>query len=261
MVVGSKKVLIKAEGIDQQFSTGDEVIQPLKNVSFEILENTFNIIFGASGSGKSTLLNVLTGLQRPTKGQVMFESKDVYGFKPDELAHFRANRIGIMYQTNYWVKSLNVLDNVSMPLYFLGYTRTSAARAAMDSLAQIGMEKYAKKYPSLLSGGEQQRVALARAIVSNPLFIIADEPTGSLDSTNGDRVMELLRQCQTTLYRTIILVTHNMEYLPLADNLLKIQDGEVTQLPRENIQQTTDALIEETRERVKRLARMKQDGK
>lgn len=261
MAVGNKKVLIKADGIDQKFSTGDEVIQPLNNVSFEILENTFNIIFGPSGSGKSTLLNVLTGLQRPTKGQVMFEDKDVYAFKPDELAHFRANRIGIMYQTNYWVKSLNVLDNVSMPLYFLGYTRASATKAATDALAQIGMEKYAKKYPSLLSGGEQQRVALARAIVSNPLFIIADEPTGSLDSTNGDRVMELLRQCQTTLYRTIILVTHNMEYLPLADNLLKIQDGQVTQLPRENIQQTTDTLIDETRERVKRLSRMKQDGK
>lgn len=257
----SKKVLVKATGINQQFNTGDEIIQPLKDVSFELYENSFNIIFGPSGSGKSTLLNVLTGLQHPTSGQVTFAGDDVYGFKPDDLAHFRANQIGIMYQNNYWVKSLNVLDNVAMPLYFVGYTRASAAKAAMDALAQINMEKYAKKYPTLLSGGEQQRIALARAIVSNPLFIIADEPTGSLDSTNGDHVMELLRQCQTVLYRTIILVTHNMEYLPLADNLLKIQDGQVVQMPVEDIQKTTDALIDETRERVRNLARMKKDGK
>ena len=252
--------MIKASNVDQQFQVGEEMIQPLKNVSFDILENTFNIIFGPSGSGKSTLLNVLTGLQRPTSGTVLFEDKNVYKFHPDELAYFRANRIGIMYQTNYWVKSLNVLDNVSLPLYFLGHSRASAAKMALDSLSRIGMENYAKKYPAFLSGGEQQRVALARALASDPMFIIADEPTGSLDSKNGDKVMTLLRRCQTEFNRTIILVTHNMEYLPLADNLLKIQDGQVLQMPHENINKTTDSLIGEIKERITRLSKMKDEN-
>jgi putative ABC transport system ATP-binding protein len=262
MAVGNKKVLIKATNINQQFQVGDELIKPLNDVSFSILENTFNIIFGPSGSGKSTLLNVLTGLQYPTSGTVLFDDKNVYKLHPDELAHFRANRIGIMYQVNYWVKSLSVLDNVSLPLYFLGHSRSSASKLAMDALAKIGMEKYAKKYPSLLSGGEQQRVALARALASDPMFVIADEPTGSLDSKNGDKVMALLRQCQTEFNRTIILVTHNMEYLPLADNLLKIQDGQVVQMPRENISKATDAMISEIKQRIDRLSKMKEnDGR
>ncbi len=252
-------VLIQATDIQQDFKVGDEVITPLKRANFEITENSFNIIYGPSGSGKSTLLNVLTGLQKPTGGKVLFEDRELYSLKPDELAHFRASRIGIVYQTNYWVKSLNVIENVSMPLYFMGYSRTKAAKIAQIALERVNMTQYAKKMPILLSGGEQQRVAMARALVNDPLFVIADEPTGSLDSKNGDMIMQLLQSCQSEFKRTVILVTHNMEYLPLADRLLHIEDGEVREMSSGSIGTTTNTMIEEMRNRINGLIASKAD--
>jgi len=253
----SSKILVKATNIEQEFTVGDEVIKPLQKVSFELTENSFNIIYGPSGSGKSTMLNVLTGLQRPTRGQVLFEGQDVYALKPDDLAKFRANRIGIVYQTNYWVKSLSVIDNVSMPLFFLGYTKSQAHKIAMTSLERVNMGQYAKKLPSLLSGGEQQRIATARALVNDPLFIIADEPTGSLDSKNGDMIMNLLQDCQTQFKRTVILVTHNMEYLPLADHLIHIEDGQIQEMHDGSIQKTAEGLLEEMKARLGNLSKSK----
>jgi ABC-type lipoprotein export system ATPase subunit len=246
------RVIIQATDISQEFRIGEEVVKPISNASFELLESSFNIIYGPSGSGKSTLLNILTGLQRPTTGKVTFDGRDVYDLLPDELAFYRATRLGIVYQTNYWVHSLNAVENVSVPLYFLGYSRQRAAEVAQFALEQVEMGGYAKKYPILLSGGEQQRIAMARALVSSPLFIIADEPTGSLDSTNGDKIMNLLREAQQKNNRTIILVTHNMEYLPLADHLLHIEDGHVQELRHESIKKTTDALFRQMQERIER---------
>ena len=165
-----------------------------------------------------------------------------------------------MYQTNYWIKSLNVLENVAMSLYFMGHTRASATKMAKASLEQINMGAYAKKYPVLLSGGEQQRIAMARALATNPKFVIADEPTGSLDSKSGDMIIDLLRACQADFGRTVILVTHNMEYLPLADHLLHISDGHVEELDRGSIQATTDALMQDMKARIDRLANLKHHG-
>lgn len=249
--------LVTVNGVSQEFVVGGEKITPLRDASFTIGENSFNIIYGPSGSGKSTLLNVLTGLQKPTSGTVLFEGRDVYAFKPDDLAHFRANRIGFVYQTNYWVKSLNVLDNVAMSLYFLGMRKAKASKIAMQALERVNMGEYAKKYPIFLSGGEQQRVAMARALASDPLFLIADEPTGSLDSKNGDMIMDILRSCQEELKRTVILVTHNMEYLPLADKLLHIEDGHVEEMRHDSIAETTDELIRGMKSRIDNLARSK----
>lgn len=251
-------VIISLAGVTQSFEVGDETINVLKKVDFELKKNTFNIIYGPSGSGKSTLLNILTGLQKPTTGKIEFDGKRLYELNPDELAYFRANEIGIVYQQNFWVKSLNIVENVSMPLYYSGYTRADAAKKAMDALATVNMQDYAKKYPSLLSGGEQQRVAMARALVNEPLFIIADEPTGSLDSKNGDMIMGLLEKCQVELGRTIILVTHNMEYIPLADHLLHIQDGIVTETTANtDIQTTAHNLLIDMKKRIDRLSRSK----
>lgn len=255
-----KRSIISLKGVDQAFKVGDENIQVLKNVNFEMYENTFNIIYGPSGSGKSTLLNILTGLQQPTNGHVAFDGDALYDLKSNELAWFRANKIGIVYQQNYWVKSLNVIENVSMPLFFLGYSRSKAAKIAQESLEQVSMGAYTKKNPSLLSGGEQQRIAMARALVNNPLFVIADEPTGNLDSKNGDMIMDLLQKCQTELKRTIILVTHNMEYLPLADKLLHIQDGMVEEMISSSIRATADKLMQEMKDRIDRLANAKEKG-
>jgi ABC-type lipoprotein export system ATPase subunit len=252
-----QRAIIRATDISQQFTIGQEIIRPLSNSSFELIESSFNIIYGPSGSGKSTLLNILTGLQPPSSGTVLFDDRNVYELSADELAFFRATRIGIIYQVNYWVKSLNCLENVSMPLYFLGYNRARAAERAQFALDQVGMGSFGKKYPLLLSGGEQQRIAVARALASSPLYIVADEPTGSLDSTNGDKVMDLLRSFQTENKRTIILVTHNMEYLPLADHLLHIEDGMVKELSRESIKSATQALLLDMKKRIDRLASAK----
>lgn len=254
---GNKKTIVDITGVHQSFQVGEEKIDVLKDVNFKLTESTFNIIYGPSGSGKSTLLNILTGLQKPSIGKVLFAGKALYELSPNELAYFRANQIGIVYQQNYWVKSLNVVENVSMPLFFMGNSRAHAAKAAMEALEKVNMVSYAKKHPTLLSGGEQQRIAMARALVNNPLFIIADEPTGNLDSKNGDMIMGLLEKCQTELKRTIILVTHNMEYIPLADHLLHIEDGKVQEMMSSSITATANELLNQMKERIDHLAKAK----
>lgn len=252
----SDKVIIDVKGVSQSFDIGEETIQVLKKVDFEIKENTFNIIYGPSGSGKSTLLNILTGLQKPTTGTIKFDGKQLYELNPDQLAYFRAFDIGIVYQQNFWVKSLNVAENIAMPLYYSGITRSEAMKKASAALARVNMAGYEKKHPGLLSGGEQQRIAMARALVNDPLFIIADEPTGSLDSKNGDMIMNLLQKCRDELGRTIILVTHNMEYLPLADHLLHIEDGLVTQTTQDDdIQTIADGLLRDMKHRIDTIAK------
>ena len=247
--------IIKVTDLIQRFQIGEETVTPIQNSNFELVECSMNIIFGASGSGMSTLLNILTGLQKPTQGTVMFDSNDVYSLTPDALAFFRATRIGIVYQTNYWVKSLTVLENVALPLYFLGYSRSWAAEKAQIALEQLGMGSFAKKYPAVMSGGEQQRVAIARALVNNPLYIIADEPTGSLDSANGDKIMDLFQKLKEESQRTIILVTHNMEYLPMADHLLHIQDGVIQQIRGTAIQETAATLLDQMKMRINHLSK------
>lgn len=251
------RVIIKATNITQRFEVGDEVITPIQDASFELLESSFNIIYGQSGSGKSTLLNILTGLQRPTEGTVSFDDREVYKLTADELAFFRATRLGIVYQTNYWVKSLNVIENVSLPLFFLGYSRARAAEVAQFALDQVEMGTYGKKYPVLLSGGEQQRIAMARALASSPLYIIADEPTGSLDTTNGSMIMNLLQSAQRDSGRTIVLVTHNIEYLPFADQLIHIEDGKVEMLKHDSIEKATNELFKQMTDRVAKITQTK----
>lgn len=252
------KTIIDISGVNQSFTVGEEKVTILKDINFSLKENTFNIIYGPSGSGKSTLLNVLTGLQKPTTGNVIFNGNNLYNLNPDELAHFRANEIGIVYQQNFWVKSLNILENVSLPLYFSGYSRQESSKKALEALEKVGMAGYAKKRPTFLSGGEQQRVVMARALANNPLFIIADEPTGSLDSTNGDKMMDLLQKCQSELGKTIVLVSHNMEYIPLADHLLRIEDGHIIETINDSdIRTTADKMLLDMKGRIDRLARIK----
>src|SRR5690606_21143894 len=190
--INSQKALIDAFGVTKSFKVGDREIVGIAQATFSVADGSFTIIYGPSGSGKTTLLNILTGLDQPTKGKVLYEGSNIYDLSEAELAHFRARTMGIVYQTSYWVKSLNVLENVALPLYFLGYDKSNAEREAMESLRRVGLERYAETLPVLLSGGEQQRVSMARALVANPNYIVADEPTGNLDSANGDKIMELL---------------------------------------------------------------------
>lgn len=254
---GGTKNLIIAEGVQQSFKVGDELINVINQCNFRIQGNSFNVVFGPSGSGKSTLLNIISGLQNPTKGTLFYQGKDLYKLSGNRLAQFRGNEIGIVYQSAFWVSSLNVIENVSVPLYFAGYSRAAANRLALNALQRVDMVTYAKKNPLVLSGGEQQRVSVARAIVNDPSLIIADEPTGSLDSRNGDMIMSLLQSFKRDLNRTVVLVTHNMEYLAMADHLLNIHDGIVEDLAEGDISNTTDKLVENMRERIDRFAKLK----
>ena len=249
--------VIHVKNIQQTYEVGDEALPILRQVDFSIQPGSFTLIFGSSGSGKSTLLNVLAGLQPPSTGSVVIEGQDIYNLSPDELAHFRANKIGFMHQTNHWIKSLNVIENVSVPLYFLGYSKAKAEKLAQKSLDRVNMGSYAKKSPLLLSGGEQQRIGMARALANDPLFIIADEPTGNLDTENGDTIMNLLLECQTELRRTVILVTHNLEYIALADHLLRIHDGKVEDIPSNDTKEVTNVLLKSIEDRVQHLRETK----
>jgi len=246
--------IIKIKNVAQEFVSGEETLHVLHDVSFDIKEKSFNIIFGQSGSGKSTLLNILSGLQKPTRGDAFFENQPLYELSNDQLARYRADKIGIVYQTNYWVKSLTVLENVSLPLFFLGASRSHAEAEARKALDRVGMGKYADRQPFLLSGGEQQRVAIARALINNPVVLIADEPTGNLDTKNGDMITALLQNYISEQGGTVIMVTHNMEYLPLADHLLHIQDGGVEDLKSSNYMEMSKQLMDDMKKRIDALA-------
>lgn len=226
------KNLINVKSVRKEFELKSGPIEVLHNISFRVPENDFAIIFGPSGSGKSTLMNVLSGLEVPSSGTVEIDGQDVYALNADQRSHFRAQIMGIVHQENYWVKSLNVLENVAMPLYLTGSPKEAALTVARDSLNKVGMSEYEHYYPTFLSGGQQQRVSMARALVSSPKIILADEPTGNLDSKNGANIMDLLLYFKKELNRTIVLITHNIEYLPYSDTQLYILDGKVTEAHR-----------------------------
>lgn len=221
--------LIVGSGINKKFFLETETVHVLKDVNFKVPKGSFTIIYGPSGSGKSTLLNCIVGLDGPTSGQLSIDGQNIYELSADERANFRARTLGMVYQTNYWVNSLSVIDNVSMPLFLSGYNRAHANSIAEEALSRVGMADFKNKRPTVLSSGQQQRVSMARALVANPNWIVADEPTGNLDTKNGDLIMNLLYELKGKLNKTIILVTHNMEYLTLSDHRLRIKDGVLTE--------------------------------
>lgn len=226
--------LITVNHVSQKVALSERSVEILKDTSFTIDDGSFTVIYGPSGSGKTTLLNTITGLAKPSSGSVEYLGRDIYDLTEADLAHFRARTMGIVYQSNYWVRSLNVLENVALPLFFLGYNKENAEREALESLRRVGMAEHRDTLPALLSGGEQQRASMARALVSNPSYIVADEPTGNLDSKNGDAIIELLNYFHTELQRTVILVTHNSNYLKYGTQLLSLKDGEVVESSQKN---------------------------
>ena len=245
MTVSSQSPLIVARDVSRSFTSVNGTVDAITSANFDIPDGSFTIVYGPSGSGKSTLLNCLVGLDAPTRGTVLYEGRNLYDMTANERAYFRAYTMGMVYQTSYWVKSLDVLENVALPLTFLGVSTENARKQAMTSLSRIDMACYAKKKVYALSGGEQQRVALARALVNNPSYIVADEPTGNLDSQAGDSVIELLRYFNQEFDRTVILVTHNMSYLPVGDQLLTINDGVVQSISGAGLQQATGKILDE----------------
>jgi ABC-type lipoprotein export system ATPase subunit len=223
----NNNIVMSVEHIDKNFTVGVQEVKVLKDVSTAIHGGDFFVIFGPSGSGKSTLLHTLLGLEKPTAGKVVLMERDFSAMSEDQAAEFRKTRIGMVYQQPYWIKSLSVLENVSFPLFLLGMLPREAYAKGVEMLKTVGMEDWKSYSPTELSGGQQQRVSLARALITNPVIIVADEPTGNLDTQSGEELMKLLSDLNKQQGRTIVMVTHDLEYLKYASKMIRIVDGRI----------------------------------
>lgn len=222
-----KSVMCEFKHVSKAFEVRDRRDEILSDVNFTVPVGSFTILFGPSGSGKTTILNTMVGLEPVSSGQVIVDNTDIYRLSSDQRAHFRAQTLGMVHQYNYWVNSLSVLDNVALPLILAGHDKTTAHEAAMASLTRINMQDVAHSSPVVLSGGEQQRVSFARATVGTPKLLVADEPTGNLDSKNGDMIIAMLQEFNQKHAATVVLVTHNANLLSLSDNIIGTKDGHI----------------------------------
>ena len=226
--MADSEAVIRTKELSKVYVMGSVEVHALKRVSFEVREGEFVAIMGASGSGKSTLLNLLGCLDRPTDGSYFIEGRDVASLSDGELAHVRNQRIGFVFQTYNLISRLSALRNVELSLlYSRDGQRQLRGEKAMRALERVGLRDRARHAPSELSGGEQQRVAIARALVNNPAIILADEPTGNLDSATGADVIALLKGLVNE-GRTLIMVTHDRAIAEVADHILWMQDGELS---------------------------------
>ena len=216
--------MIELKNVDKIYGSGESAVHALKNVNVTIEDGKFTAILGKSGSGKSTLMNIIGALDSPTGGEVFADGKNLTKMSQNELAEYRNKTTGFVFQSFYLEPTFTVLDNVAMPLIIAGEDRKSRERKATDILIKLGLEDKIMKKANELSGGQKQRVSIARALVHDPDIVLADEPTGNLDSQNGAEVMALLRQI-CDMGKSVVLVTHNMEDAKNADNLILIKDG------------------------------------
>lgn len=218
-------VLLEIEGVSRVYSSGKRSVHALKDLSFSVKEGEFVSIMGASGSGKSTLLNVLGCLDRPTEGTYSINGRDVSRLNAGHLADLRGGMIGFVFQTFNLISGLTALRNVEVPLMYRGILGRERRQRALDALEEVNLADRAGHLPSELSGGEQQRVAVARALVTNPLLILADEPTGNLDSTSSKAIMQLFQRINRDTNVTIIQVTHDPSMARYGRRLIVIRDG------------------------------------
>ena len=219
--------IIKIENVWKTYDLGKIKLDVLKNISLEINQGDFAIILGPSGSGKSTLLNLISCLDVPTKGSIYFKGKSISEFSEDELAEVRGKDIGFVFQKFNLLPHLTALENVVLPTIFQGKSDKDSIDLAKSILANVGLEKRFNHRPTELSGGENQRVAIARSLINNPEVVVADEPTGNVDSKTGDKIMEILMNLNKKEGKTIIVVTHNNNQTKYGNRIIKIKDGEI----------------------------------
>lgn len=214
--------VIEIENVSKIYKTGDVEQKALDCVSLNIEKGKFVVILGPSGAGKSTLLNLLGGLDQPTDGVIKVDGKDISKLSSDQLAEYRAEKVGFVFQFYNLIPTLTVFENVAL-------TKEISAKAldASEILKDVGLEEHLKKFPSELSGGEQQRVSIARAIAKNPEIILCDEPTGALDSVTGVLVLKLLLKLAKERNKTIVIVTHNQNIAKMADVVIKVKNGKI----------------------------------
>lgn len=219
--------MITLRNIDKLYGTGANTFKALDNISLEIKKGEFVAIVGASGSGKSTLLNIIGCMDSPTGGEYIFENENILKKKYRQLASFRNKKIGFVFQAFNLADDCTAAENVAMPLGYAGLGRAQRDKRVKEILEDVGLSDKAKSFPRQLSGGQQQRVAIARALVNDPELILADEPTGNLDSYNAAQIMELFQKIHRDSDRTIIMITHNSELAEQADRIIRIADGRI----------------------------------
>ena len=231
--------VIKVEDLWKIYQLGEVQVEALRGVSFEIEGGEFIAIMGPSGSGKSTLMNILGCLDRPTRGRYFLDDQEVSQLNENQLAQVRNKKIGFVFQSFNLLPRLTALQNVELPLIYAGLSPQKRKERAMESLEAVGLEERVRHYPNQLSGGQQQRVAIARALVNNPSIILADEPTGNLDTRSSEEIMHVLQKLNRE-GKTIVLVTHERDIASHAHRILHFRDGQL--VDNENVEQPLEAL-------------------
>lgn len=219
--------VVKVSRISKQYKVGTGTVKVLNNITLVLYSGEFVILYGPSGCGKSTFLHTLLGLEPPTSGRIFLRGNDMYKMENDARTSFRREKIGMVFQQANWIKSLCVWENIAYPLYLSGLDEKRAHERSLQVLEEVGMEEYAKNAPNELSGGQQQRIALARALSTDPWILVADEPTGNLDTKSSESIIELLARLNREKRRMIMMVTHEMNFLPIATRRIGMKDGEI----------------------------------
>lgn len=221
----NERALIEVSGLGKQFTTPGGTIEVLRDINLKICAGERVAVVGTSGAGKTTLMHILGGLDRPTSGDVKFEGDSLFALRGAELDAFRNRTVGFVFQFHQLLPEFSAMENVAMPLLIGGIKRSEASRKATEILEEVGLGHRLTHKPGALSGGEQQRVAIARALIREPRLLLADEPTGNLDSRISDEIMQLLNRMHQTRGLTMIIVTHNIALAKSLDRTLRIEDG------------------------------------
>ena len=223
-------MFLEIKNIKKHFGEGESRVEVLKGIDIEIEKGEFCVLLGPSGSGKSTLLNMLAGLEKPTKGEVIIAGKHIEKLNEEQLVTFRRDHVGFIFQSFHLMGTLNAVENVALPLSFRGVPRDVRVRKANEMLDLVKLGKHKKHLPNQMSGGQQQRVGVARALVVDPDIIFADEPTGNLDSHTSEEVMELMQRVVREQKKTLVMVTHDDHLATYADRVFHIRDGRIIKI-------------------------------
>lgn len=224
------KKVIEVNNLYKLYRIGDSVVRALDGVDFKVYQGEFCAIVGTSGSGKSTLLNMLAGLEKPTKGEVIISGKHMENLNEDQLVKFRRENVGFIFQSFHLIGTMNAVENVALPLSFRGEAKSSRLKKADKILDLVNLKKHKKHMPNQMSGGQQQRVGVARALVVNPQIIFADEPTGNLDSHTSEEVLKLMQKIVREQSKTLVMVTHDSHLAAYADRVFHISDGKIIKI-------------------------------